>query len=145
LALNRTSTFANGFGIINESQVFNTQALLSAYVKRAPSARRWRAANNTGPGLATYFGPRGPSHCENDGDCLAPTDSAGRAVRWLPPRLLDPRAAAKPSLSIVRAMYSSVKAAADHHRDSGLSPQPRAGEHGPVPEGIDHVLFERWH
>src|SRR5208283_2113907 len=65
-------------------------------------------ASSTGPGLATYFGPRGPSIVKATGRPFS---------KWLfrpskpraPPRLLDPRTATKPNFSIVLAMYSPSK------------------------------------
>src|ERR1700674_1845372 len=64
--------------------------------------------SNTGPGLATYLGPRGPSMGKaTDQPCsryfLKPSSA------FAPPRLLDPRTAAKPRFSIVRAIYSPSK------------------------------------
>src|SRR5258708_30057686 len=64
--------------------------------------------SSTGPGLATYFGPRGPSIVKATGaPCSNWLFKASRGVA--PPRLLDPRTAMKPSFSMIRAIYSPSK------------------------------------
>src|SRR5208283_4781947 len=81
---------------------------LRVHLRVAAIGKALARDNSTGPGLATSFGPCGPSIVNaTEAPCSNWVFRPSRAVA--PPRLLDPRTATKPSFSAVRAMYSPSK------------------------------------
>src|SRR5438034_3225864 len=70
----------------------------------APVAR----ASSTGPGLATYLGPRGPSIVNATVEFCPISFRIPRRARTAP-RLLEPRTFTKPNLRIMRPVHSPSK------------------------------------
>ncbi len=115
--LKRTSAFENGFGIMSASQVLSIQASLDGDIECRPSATPLARESSTGPGLATYFGPRGPSivnatrlPCSNW--FFRPSKPCA------PPRLLGSSDRHEPEFFDGARDVFAVEAAADHDGDA---------------------------